>query len=453
MKKRGIGIVLIAVMAAAFLLFPFLSGCASEDVGMLRLEAESAVVEGTPYGSAALFVQRAESISENVSSGKKFVSNFGVKGNTLSWVFSARQGETDLYFRVASASAAIGGFDVSEAVELTVNSKKVELGGFNVGAASKYCDSWQTLKVENVPVEGGFNKVVLTALGETYRINVDYLAVDTDKAEIDMHEHIWDTYTERATCTVSGGVYRECKECKISYLFSSTKATGHLWSNYHFDEASGKMMRVCLNGCGEKGYTLTPDTEYYGEVFDDPKGFSVKPHVELYEAEDANVDISVGGLNNGTSYVESVAGASGGKIVANISKPGNFVEFTVRAENDCRADIVLVCANTLYTTEGIGVLDPLSRYMSLTVEGENVDLGYVAFPGNETYDYYDWHYVVVKNIRLHKGENSIVYKPITQVNGEFGKPDNWVTVPNLDVLMICTDEPAAISLPKKGSPS
>ena len=406
-----------AILSVAALL---LCACGGED-NAVRLEAEQAVVVTATDSPVSVLRDKTRN-KEHASDGKYVAALNG----SISWVFETDGGAAELGLRLRSEKRNVS----AGALCLTFNGKKMEL------AEAVISDEWTRIEF-GVTAVAGYNTVTLTT--EDTELDVDYLDIDTSVITLSPHVHDWRTEIKPATCTRKGAIERVCKDCGYSYVFTETDALGHSWGNYRFDAESGKMMRVCGNDLSHREYSVV-ESRYFGEVYDTEEKYSVRPYELKFEAEDANVDIRNGGLNHGTSYIEEVESASGGLAVGNISNIGNFVVFEVEAETDLKADLVFVCANVLYTDYGIGELDPLGRYMRFTVNGMSVDFGFVSFPGNVTYDYYDWHYVVMKNIDLVKGVNRLVYQPITQRSGTGGKTSPWVTVPNLDALLIYTDE-------------
>lgn len=451
-KLKTVTAVLLS-LALVFSCAAILVGCKDKTPNQLIIEAETAVVEGTPSGGSKVFSERINPKSDSTCSNGKYLTNLAVKNNTVSWVFSAgADAATDLYLSVANGKSKAGEFTAGggKVFNLSVNGTEVNVPETTVAAASTYCDVFQTIKIEGVAVKKGFNTVVMKINDETNQINVDYLGVDSDKASVELHEHDWETETVRPTCEEGGTIHRLCKSCKIKFLFDTTPATGHAYGNYHFDSELGKMVRVCANDNSHIFVGDAPNSKFYGEVFEERDEFATRPHEIIFEAELAHVGSTVTEdgapqLNNGNSYVENIEGASGGKIVANISKVGNFVEFTVNAAEACEVDLVFIMSNVRWTEDGIGILEPLSDYMTFTVNEENVDFSFVSFPGDSEYNYYNWRYVVMKNIELDAGPNSLVYSPIPQAP-EKEDGDEWVTVPNLDALYIYSDKSGIITI-------
>ena len=291
------------------------------------------------------------------------------------------------------------------------------------------------LRLGEFRVEPGVNKIVYTALSDTERLNIDYLALSSARADIKEHSHFWKSSSTAASCTEGGFISKSCADCGYSYESGIIPALGHKYGNYHYHDELQKMVAVCER-CGESVTANTPNSKYFGEVFYSEEDFTTRPEELIYEAENAYVCLD-GGLNNGTTYIKKDDGncndPSGGKLVENISNIGNYIKFCIDATEACAADLVFRMSNVLYSPEGIAELDPMSDYVYCTVNGESVDFTFVSFPGFDEHSYFEWRYVVVKNVAFAAGENYIEIGPKENDRGK-------VTMPNCDVLKIYSDE-------------
>lgn len=426
--------VVVSGLSAVLAICAVLAGC-SPSVPRCVLEAEKAVAE-PEYDENSAAVVRANSRSENITSDGKYVGKM-YAGNTVTWFFTAeRQANCEISLAVSNAEAGASAFDADakKVFSVCLNGEELSLPVYGINAATEYCDGWQELKLGEFRVEPGVNKIVYTALSDTERLNVDYLALSSARADIKEHSHFWKSSSTAASCTEGGYISKSCDDCGYSYESGIIPALGHKYGNYHYHDELQKMVAVCER-CGESVTANTPNSKYFGEVFYGEEDFSTRPDELIYEAEDAYVCLD-GGLNNGTTYIKKDDGncndPSGGKLVENISNIGNYIKFCIDATEACAADLVFRMSNVLYSPEGIAVLDPMSDYVYCTVNGESVDFTFVSFPGFDEHSYFEWRYVVVKNAAFTAGENYIEIGPKENERGK-------VTMPNCDVLKIYSD--------------
>lgn len=449
LKMKKIIVYLVTVIVLCTSAFA-LMGCGEakiQDSDILRLEAEKAVVTGTPSGSSKLFTASANSQSENVTSNSKYVANIATVDNCVTWIFNADSvGTTDLYLNVSNATKGGGVFTLGagKVITLSVNDTEATIPSTEVKAASEYCDLWQTINIEGIAVKVGFNQIVVKVVDVTGAINIDYLGINKVKASVSEHTHNLVNETISKTCLVDGKIFRKCSDCGIKYLFDTIAATGHVFGNFHYDSESKIMVKECKN-CATRETAAAPESKYFGEVFEEKNEYSVRANETAFEAEHAIVDYTEGGLNNGTSPIEVKDTASGGKLVGNISVLGNFIEFRINSAKECNADLALVLANVLWTESGIGILDPMSDYVAFTVNDENVDFSFVSFPGDPDFNYYNWRYVVMKDIGLKEGPNVLKFFPVPNEKFVDDKGKLKATIPNTDVLYIYTDEAGVIT--------
>lgn len=407
-------------------------GCNSSGEGCI-LEAENAVIE-PEYDDGSAEVMRANSRSENVTSGGKYAGKLG-EGDTVTWFFTAEQRtQCRIVLSIANADASSASFVADNTVfELYLNDRLITLPDIVIYEGSTYCDDWQIFDIGSLTVDAGINKLVYRAMSDQFSLNVDYVALSAGRTEIAEHSHFWKNSSVAATCLENGYSVKTCEDCGYSYVSDLITATGHQNGNYHYDDALNKMVAVCEK-CGDTLTANTPDSRYFGEVFYSEDDFVTRPDELVFEAEDAYV-CTDGGLNNGVTYLKEDDGncnqPSGGKLVENISNLGNYIRFVVEAERPCVADLVFRMSNTLYSAEGIAELSPMSDYVYCTVDGVEVDFTFVSFPGFAEHSYFEWRYVVIKNVDL--AETSLI---------EIGPKDNdrhSITMPNTDVLKIYTD--------------
>lgn len=427
--------VVISGLSAVLALCAVLTGC-TPGAPRCVLEAEKAVAE-PEYDENRACVVRANSRSENITGGGKYVGKL-YSGNTITWVFTAeRQANCEISLAVANGEAGAPAFvaGAQKVFSVSLNGEQLSLPAYSIDAATEYCDGWQVLRLGEFRVEPGVNKIVYTALSDTERLNIDYLALSSARADIKEHSHFWKSSSTAASCTEGGFISKSCADCGYSYESGIIPALGHKYGNYHYHDELQKMVAVCER-CGESVTANTPNSKYFGEVFYSEEDFTTRPEELIYEAENAYVCLD-GGLNNGTTYIKKDDGncndPSGGKLVENISNIGNYIKFCIDATEACAADLVFRMSNVLYSPEGIAELDPMSDYVYCTVNGESVDFTFVSFPGFDEHSYFEWRYVVVKNVAFAAGENYIEIGPKENDRGK-------VTMPNCDVLKIYSDE-------------
>lgn len=431
----GIAVALAAAFACALAAASACTHSASRDY--CCLEAEKAIAQPA-YDGAVAVECRPNSRSENITSNGKYIGKLQ-KGNTITWYFQAEKAfNTEITLTVANADPESKGFAAGggKVFSFEVNGSALSVPLFDVEPGTPYSDNWQTVSLGNVALRQGINVAVYTVTGESDGLNVDCISVGTKKGRVEEHTHSWKISSDPATCEEEGKTYKTCDDCGFVYYSETIAALGHAYGNYHYDNDTGRMVSECSR-CGGKRTANTPTSRYFGEVYNRSDEYTTRLVELVYEAEDAYVCLD-GGLNNpaATSYIEKDGGnmnsPSGGKSIGNISMLGNYILFTVRSTRNCRADLVFRMANVLYSSSGIDELDPMSDYVYCTVNGEAVDFTFVSFPGYGTHSYYEWRYVVIKDIDLTVGDNAIEIGP--QDNKQ-----NKITMPNTDVLYVYTD--------------
>ncbi|MBO5328516.1 MAG: hypothetical protein J6B04_05015 [Clostridia bacterium] len=430
--KRLLTIICSAVLFAAnFSAF----GCSNlRGDDFIKLEAEKAVIEPA-YTESGAEVCRAASKSENVTSGGKYVGKF-LEQNKITWYFNSEKTTLcNFSLSVANANPSAESFTAisGETFTFSVNGERFDFTDCQIGKGSVYSDSWQTLSLGELPVLKGINYAEFIFLDTVNLLNVDYLAIDTSQTNVKEHLHAWSISSTPATCEEQGTTHKYCNDCKFGYDSEIISAVGHDYTSYHYDDATMKMVSKCSR-CTSQITANTPSSKYFGEVFTSEDMFKTRANKLVYEAESAFVNASAG-LSHSTSYIEKDDGTmnepSGGKSVGNISRVGNYIRFTVESQDLCKADLVFKMANVLYVSTGIGELNPMSNYVYCKVNGEQVDISFVSFPGYDEHKYYEWRYVVIKNVDFSEGLNYIEIGPKNSGSN--------ITMPNTDALFIYTD--------------
>lgn len=421
----------VLVLALSLMALSALSGC--DAASQCVLEAEKAVIE-PEYDTEQAEIVRANSRSENITSNGKYVGEL-YAGSAISWFFTADQATNcEIRIAVANAQPNSAAFAAGEGnvFRMTLNSTELQLPQMMIEEGSRYSDNWQVFSLGTYRVSQGINTIVFTSVSDVLTLNVDYIMLLSSDHEIKEHEHYWKSSQQAASCEEEGYTFKTCEECGYSYESTHITPLGHQYGDYHYDDETMQMVAVCER-CGDKRTANKPDSKYFGEVYYAEEDFSTRPDEFIYEAEEAFVCLD-GGLNNGDTYIKIDDGTcnepSGGKLVENISNIGNYIRFLIEPQQECVADLVFRMSNVLYSADGIAELNPMSDYVYCTINGEEVDFSYVAFPGFSEHSYFEWRYVVIKNVEL--SAHTVV---------EIGPKASGdrVTMPNTDVLKIYTD--------------
>ena len=146
----------------------------------IRLEAEDAVVDGTPsYGDT--FIETVE-----IASGGKSVGNFGTAGNTITFTFTLEEAvDAEVYFCMSSTNADwMAGMTVIDqtinesVITVTINGTQIDyeeqvLHGSN--QAMGYNIVWENITMGTQSLVAGTNTIVITAQGQAP--NIDYCQI------------------------------------------------------------------------------------------------------------------------------------------------------------------------------------------------------------------------------------------------------------------------------------
>ena len=146
----------------------------------IRLEAEDAVVDGTPsYGSS--FIETVE-----IASGGQSVGNFGTAGNTITFTFTLEEAvDAEVYFCMSSTNADwTAGMTVIDqtinesVITVTINGTQIDyeeqiLHGSNQPMG--YNIVWETITMGTQSLVAGENTIVITAQGQAP--NIDYCQI------------------------------------------------------------------------------------------------------------------------------------------------------------------------------------------------------------------------------------------------------------------------------------
>jgi predicted peptidase len=147
---------------------------------------------------------------------------------------------------------------------------------------------------------------------------------------------------------------------------------------------------------------------------------------KVYEAEDA--EITGTPSQEGASFVEEHASASGGKNVGFFGVAGNRITWTVEHEGgDVTLDFVLASGAFSFETFGNGPMQ-LKDAVKLYLNDKELAFDDITLEGNENYD--NWTEVFVP-AKLNAGTNRVALEIIEQPNAFFP------VSPNIDCLKIC----------------
>ena len=293
----------------------------------IRLEAEDAVVDGTPsYGSS--FIETVE-----IASGGQSVGNFGTAGNTITFTFELEEAaEAEISFRMSSTNADfMGSMNVIDqtinesVIVVTLNGAKIEyeeqiLHGSNQPMG--YNIVWENITMGTQSLVAGTNTIVITAQGQAP--NIDY--------------------------------------CQIG---------------------------------GEGGGSVTPPA----------------PALDIrLEAEDAKVE---GTPSYGSSFIETVDIASGGKSVGNFGTAGNTITFTFELEEAAEAEISFRMSST--NADFMGSMNVIDQTINesvivVTLNGAKIEYEEQILHGSNQPMGYNivWENITMGTQSLVAGTNTIV---------------------------------------------
>lgn len=148
---------------------------------------------------------------------------------------------------------------------------------------------------------------------------------------------------------------------------------------------------------------------------------------------DPLINLEAEATNNGKpdGNIEEQPTASGGKALGSIGE-GKSVRFQISLEEEVFVNLELIAACAWWTAESSGNtnMEDLSRFIAIYINGQIVDLSGVSLSCKDGNDWVNWASIVIKGVKLHKGNNSVVIKRI------------GASCPNLDVLRIHSGQAA-----------
>ena len=217
-----------------------LSACGGPSGKELKLEAEKAILEGTPQGGD--FV--VESEDEEGTSGWEYVGNLANAGNSVTWVFESEEATSfDITFKLANPLT--GEMDLASCIGVSVNGEDKTV---SAKLAAKGAEGWTDVKVRADNIQEGYNFVKLTvkqnsagAGGTVAAPNVDCIVMYSDA--ITAHSHKWTT-TQTGGCVEEGVTHTTCSSCKYSYDVAGAPANGHTVGEDGKCEVCGELVYV-----------------------------------------------------------------------------------------------------------------------------------------------------------------------------------------------------------------
>ena len=168
----------------------------------------------------------------------------------------------------------------------------------------------------------------------------------------------------------------------------------------------------------------------------------------VYRLEGEDADLSrceYGGTKAGGTIIEdtttaSTGGlydASGGKVIGNLNKKGNIIEFCVQSDKPAKARLDLMLAASTYRSQDADNMNvPFDDVAETTINGSAFETG-IAF---EVYDENTWYryneYTATGEITLTEGVNYITIEVLTD-----GAPmDTNTKMPNIDYIELDVTE-------------
>jgi hypothetical protein len=112
--------------------------------------------------------------------------------------------------------------------------------------------------------------------------------------------------------------------------------------------------------------------------------------------------------------------------VGNLSINGGYIEYKINSNKNQRADLVMVMAASL---SGIKVSGDnarvvgLNNFNTLSLNNRNVDISKVNLRNDDVSAWYEWEQVVIKNVDLLEGENTLRMETKAYSNGKYYCPN------------------------------
>lgn len=365
-----------------------LSACGGPSGKELKLEAEKAILEGTPQGGD--FV--VESEDEEGTSGWEYVGNLANAGNSVTWVFESEEATSfDITFKLANPLT--GEMDLSSCIGVSVNGEDKTV---SAKLAAKGAEGWTDVKVRADNIQEGYNFVKLTvkqnsagAGGTVAAPNVDCIVMYSDA--ITAHSHKWTT-TQTGGCVEEGVTHTTCSSCKYSYDVAGAPANGHT--------------------VGEDG-----KCEVCGEL------------VYVYEAEYADMS---GITSSYGATIDASSTASNGHSVGSFSVEGNTLVFNIDSTKAEDVTFVFRLASTKWAAGSSGgnahIADTVLRE-AVRIELNDTDITPDAtLPGNSSEYYFNWS-TAVATAAMREGANVLKIVSITSEGA-----------PNIDCVQMTTGD-------------
>ena len=206
--------------------------------------------------------------------------------------------------------------------------------------------------------------------------------------------------------TLSGNATVEVEEGKTIAGAPTAGKDGYTFDGW-FDAATGG------NKIDLSTYTVTKDVTLYAQYTEDEEPGPDEPAPALdirLEAEDAKVE---GTPSYGSSFIETVDIASGGKSVGNFGTAGNTITFTFTLEEAVDAEVYFCMSSTNADwTAGMTVIDQTinESVITVTINGTQIDYEEQVLHGSNQPMGYNivWENITMGTQSLVAGTNTIV---------------------------------------------
>ena len=338
---------------------------------------------------------------------------------------SDKAGSVDMDFMMAYNAD----MDISSLLKISVNDTALDMSGKSVpgpddGDANNYYD-FNPVPFTGIAVKEGENKIVVEALGQGP--NLDCVQVYTKELKIEQIPIV-----PVVLADIEGDF------TAISIEKDATAQINLITEGVTFisqDEAIATVSATGLvTGVAKGSTSILLTKEGYKDASIAVTVTEPIPVAEglLLELEDATHFSPNGkygdGWGEGTDTpVEETTEAHGGKSIGNL-KAECTETLTFNSTADATGSLTLVAASVLADYSGwpnVSMLDmPLSDYMTVKLNGSDLDLTGKTLPGIAGTNYYNWEEIVFSDVSIAAGENTILIT-ITSSQG-----------PNMDYIVV-----------------
>ena len=394
-KKRNVTLFsALAVLVSVGALASCSNGGSSElkTEDMIKLEAEKAVVKGTPSSGSAFLVESDED-SKVQATGWEYIGNLAVIDNSITWVFEGtKEGKQDFILTVSNTQMA--SVKLEDQINIKVNDVDATFS-LSLDSGDGKGENWQKVTVTASNIKSGYNFIVLSVKANTLSDNGSICAPNVDNIYIPkdgntIHTHVF-TDTSSGDCLTAGYTHSECDDCGISYDHDYTNPVGHQVGE------DG----IC-SVCGKKVYS--------------------------YEAE--NTDIS-GVVSSYGSVIGINSAASNGYSVGSFSKVGNTLAFKIDSTISDEVTFVFRLSSTRWADGSTGgnvniASTQVTDVLTISLNETEITPSSIL-PGSNGEYYFNWANAITK-ATVNEGENSLKIVSKTDAGA-----------PNIDVVQMTAD--------------